>query len=55
MVSNVQNLQFGPASLSFSGFLYFFGLFDKKYPLFMPKLKISMSFFHTTLPDDRAK
>ncbi len=39
MVSNVQNLQFGPASLS----------------LFMPKLKISMSFFDNTSIDDRAK
>ncbi len=33
----------------------FFGLFDQKYPLFMPKHKISMSFCHTTLPDDRDK
>jgi hypothetical protein len=41
--------------LSFWGFLYFFGLFDQKYPLFMPKLKISMSFFHTTLPNGRTK
>ncbi len=54
-VSNVQNLQFGPASLSFWVFLYFFGLFDQKYPLFIPKLKISMSFFDNTLSDDRAK
>jgi hypothetical protein len=55
MVSNVQNLHFGPASLSFWGFLCFFGLFDQKYPLFMPKLKTSMSFCHTTLSDNRAK
>jgi hypothetical protein len=41
--------------LSFWGFLYFFELFYQKYPLFMPKLQISISFFHTTLPDDRAK
>jgi hypothetical protein len=55
MVSNVQNLHFGPASLSFWGSLCFFWLFDQKYPLFMPKLKTSMSFCHTTLSDDRAK
>ncbi len=54
-VSRVQNLQFDPASLSFWGFLYFFGLFDQKYRLFMPKLKISMSFFDKTSTDDRAK
>ncbi len=54
MVSHVQNLQFGPASLSFWGFLYFFWLFDQKYPLFIPKLKISMSFFDNTSTDDRA-
>jgi hypothetical protein len=41
--------------LSFSGFLYFFWLFDQKYPLFMPKLKICLLFFDNTSTDDRAK
>ncbi len=55
MVSNVQNLHFGSASLSFWGFLCFFWFFGQKYPLFMPKLKICLLFFHNTTTDDRAK
>ncbi len=55
MVSHAQDLQFGPASLNFWGFLYFLGLFNQKYLLFMSKLKISMSFFDKTLSNNRVK
>jgi hypothetical protein len=39
----------------FQGSIFFFGLFDQKYSLFIPTLKISMSFFHITFSGDRAK
>ncbi len=55
MVSHAQNLQFGPTSLNFLELLYSLWLFDKKYLLFMPKLKICRFFCQITIPYDRNK